>query len=319
VVIPTYGHRASLERVLQALARQTMPAHRYEIVVGIDGSIDGTEEMLASFKTPCPLIWRWQTNAGRAAACNLGVSIARGDLVVFLDDDLEPIPGFLEAHLEAHPPGTRRGIVGATPARLADRASVADETAGRFADDLDRPGAAASRFALRDFSGANFSISRSVLVAAHGFDVAFVAAGDQDLELCWRLLRAGVEIHFSAAAAAHRRRPGDFPALARDSAAKGRTAVLLAARHPSSPAALHGGWYTPGSIWRRLLVVCLLALTRIRPGTSAVVVRGVQALDRWRPPSLVHLRGAALDYFFELGAAAGRREIHEGRHADARR
>src|SRR4051812_8618211 len=42
VVIPTYQRRASVQRALRALSRQTLQPEYYEVIVAIDGSTDGT-------------------------------------------------------------------------------------------------------------------------------------------------------------------------------------------------------------------------------------------------------------------------------------
>jgi cellulose synthase/poly-beta-1,6-N-acetylglucosamine synthase-like glycosyltransferase len=52
---------------------------------------------------------------GRAGACNTGIRAARGELVILLDDDMEPIPSFLAAHELAHRGSTKLGVVGAVP------------------------------------------------------------------------------------------------------------------------------------------------------------------------------------------------------------
>src|SRR5215208_7003656 len=115
VVIPTYQRCGSVRRTLEALARQTIPASEYEVIVSIDGSTDGTKEMIERFQAPFRLRGMWQPNQGRAAARNAGIRAAQGPLVVFLDDDMEPVSGFLAAHLDAHPAGSRRAVVGPVP------------------------------------------------------------------------------------------------------------------------------------------------------------------------------------------------------------
>ena len=102
VVIPTYQRRALLELALRAHARQEMAAGQYEVVVSVDGSDDGTREMLAAFEAPYSLVWWWHPNVGRASARNLGIARARGELIVLLDDDMEPTPVFLRAHAAEH-------------------------------------------------------------------------------------------------------------------------------------------------------------------------------------------------------------------------
>src|SRR5512135_2587732 len=98
VIIPTYNRRDSVERALRALAHQTLAPETYEVIVSIDGSQDGTREMVATFVAPYQLSGIWQPNQGRAAACNAGIRAAQGDVLVILDDDMEAAPGFVLGH-----------------------------------------------------------------------------------------------------------------------------------------------------------------------------------------------------------------------------
>src|SRR5262245_4570156 len=102
VVIPTYARPASLERVLHSLCAQTLPGRDYEVIVSIDGCEDRTREALTRFAAPYALQWIWRPKSGRASACNAGIRVARGELVILLDDDMEPAPHFLAAHARAH-------------------------------------------------------------------------------------------------------------------------------------------------------------------------------------------------------------------------
>jgi len=110
VVIPTYQRCASLKRALEALTAQTMRPTDFEVVVSVDGSTDGTRDMLAEFEAPYRVVTHWQPNRGRAAACNAGIHQARGALIVLLDDDMQPAPEFLQAHASAHNDGRRRAV-----------------------------------------------------------------------------------------------------------------------------------------------------------------------------------------------------------------
>jgi len=107
VVIPTYNRRDSVERALRALARQEYPKSDYEVIVSIDGSQDGTREQVERFAAPFELLATWQPRKGRAPACNAGVRAARGELLVLLDDDMEPAPGLRASQVRAHSDGSR--------------------------------------------------------------------------------------------------------------------------------------------------------------------------------------------------------------------
>src|SRR4029453_2390525 len=144
VVIPSYGRKASVERALRALGRQTFPADLFEAVVSIDGSDDGTRESVAAFRAPYFIRGIWNPNRGRAAACNAGIRQARGSLVILLDDDMEPAPDFVESHARAHESDVVRGVLGAVPVAVErDSPPVVQFIATGFAlhlEKLGRPG-----------------------------------------------------------------------------------------------------------------------------------------------------------------------------------
>src|SRR4051794_35676673 len=92
IVVATYNRCAGLGELLRALARQTYPADRFDVVVIDDGSTDGTQALLNRIQVPYALNCLAQANEGPASARNLGVHHARGRLVLFLDDDVVPVP-----------------------------------------------------------------------------------------------------------------------------------------------------------------------------------------------------------------------------------
>ena len=69
VVIPTFNRLARLQRVLEALSRQTCDERQFEVVVVSDGCTDGTDDYLAA-TTPVPVLHARQDNAGPGAARN---------------------------------------------------------------------------------------------------------------------------------------------------------------------------------------------------------------------------------------------------------
>src|SRR5947209_6658963 len=104
IVIPTFNRRGLLRTTLEALARQTYPADQFEALVVSDGSSDGTDSMTESYAREAPYRLRLitQGNAGPSRARNRGVQEAIGDVVLFLDDDIESCPDLVGAHAGHH-------------------------------------------------------------------------------------------------------------------------------------------------------------------------------------------------------------------------
>ena len=122
VVVSTYNRCESVERLLSSLDRQTLPAAQFEVVVVIDGSEDGTREMVAGRAAAYAAAAIWQPNQKRAAACNAGVRAAAGELVLILDDDMEAAPGagarIWRRTPSCNPRGPALGVVGPVPMQL---------------------------------------------------------------------------------------------------------------------------------------------------------------------------------------------------------
>ncbi len=235
VIIPTYQRRNIVVRAITALAAQTLPASRFEVIVVIDGSDDGTYELLTALRPAFALRVLWQANQGRAAACNRGIQAAQGAIVVLLDDDMQPSPDFLAAHDAAHQSAQRRGVIGAAPVRIIAKDTLAAQyVAHKFNQHLVKLAQPGYRMVLRDFYSGNFSIRRDVLLAIGLFNQAFTRYGNEDLELALRLRQAEVAIGYDAAAIAFQHYPKDFAGLARDTFAKGQTAVQFARMHPEA-------------------------------------------------------------------------------------
>jgi glycosyltransferase involved in cell wall biosynthesis len=100
VVVPTHNKAPYLDLSLQSWRNQTF--RDYELIIVDDGSTDSTPEIVSSYRTSLPILAKRTDNNGRAAARNHGLAIARGDLVVFCDDDRVVHPQFLQAHIAAH-------------------------------------------------------------------------------------------------------------------------------------------------------------------------------------------------------------------------
>ena len=82
-IVPVFNGERYVREALDSIFAQTYP--RFEVIVVNDGSTDGTATIVAGFgDRVCSL---WQPNQGPATARNLGLDIAHGDYVAFLDAD----------------------------------------------------------------------------------------------------------------------------------------------------------------------------------------------------------------------------------------
>jgi len=312
VVIPTYERCDSVARVLRALVHQTFPSADYEVIVSINGSDDGTREMVAAFEAPHDLRAIWQPERGRAAACNAGIRAARGELIVLLDDDMEPTADFLAIHARAHPDGSRLGVFAAVPV-VVDGASspVVEYIASNFDLHLEKLARPDHEVGIRDFYSGNFSIRRDVLLEIGLFDEGFKSYGNEDGELAIRLRQAGVRLTYSAEAIAWQHYEKDFAGLARDKMAQGRTSVACALRHPEAVPELRIGTYRRGSRKWRLLRSMLLAASGSLQSLPNWIIQYVRWLEQKRPMRLQARYHLALDYFYWLGVRSALRENPE--------
>ena len=310
VVIPTYRRRDALLRLLGGLATQTIAPEDYEAIVVVDGSDDGTREAAEALTVPYELRVISQENRGRSAARNVGIGVARGELLVLLDDDMVPAAGLLEAHLEAHAAGDALAVMGAVPVVMSDEMSVpAAWVGGKFNRHMARLAESRAPLTLRDFYGGNLSVRRDVLARVRGFDEGFTRYGNEDLELSLRLEQCGVRLVHEPAAIAYQTYDKDFAGLASDTVSKGRTAVLLARKHPDARRRLKLGDAERDPLVRRLIVGALLLATRLHPSVRERVVRAMAALGEQHRALALRLYAPVLDYLYWCGVREAERDV----------
>ena len=85
ICIPTYNRAHYLKQALESILSQTF--NNFEVIVYDDGSIDSTVEVVKKFDDPRIHYFRGKENRGRPYARNQCVNLARGDWIVWLDDD----------------------------------------------------------------------------------------------------------------------------------------------------------------------------------------------------------------------------------------
>lgn len=108
LVMATCDKREYLALTLESLLAQTYT--RFEVVVCDDGTAGGVADITDPLRDRLDLTLVVQENRGRAAARNAALERARGDLVVFMDDDRMAAPEFVAAHVAAAAEG--EGAIG---------------------------------------------------------------------------------------------------------------------------------------------------------------------------------------------------------------
>jgi glycosyltransferase involved in cell wall biosynthesis len=231
VVIPTHNRSARLRRNLDALASQTLPAELLEVVVVADGCTDDTVAMLHALRPPFRLRTIAQPQPrGPAASRNAGAAAARGRLLVFLDDDIEPAPSLVEAHLQAHA-GPEMAVIGYAPPMLTEQSGFFRIALRRWWESMFAvmrdPG---HRFHAFDLLSGNMSLPACLFRRVGGFDPAFTC--HEDYELGVRLMEAGVLFAFAHNAVGHHHEQTDLRRALRRKFDEGCADVDLGRRHP---------------------------------------------------------------------------------------
>jgi len=110
IVVPVHNRAGLTRRCLDAILAEP-PAAETEIIVVDDGSTDETASVLAAYGGAVRALTR-PTNGGFATACNDGAAAARGEYVVFLNNDTLPRAGWLDALAEFADRHPRAAVVG---------------------------------------------------------------------------------------------------------------------------------------------------------------------------------------------------------------
>ncbi|MGF1491957.1 MAG: glycosyltransferase family 2 protein [Microcoleaceae cyanobacterium] len=232
IVIPTYNRLPILAKCLQALEHQTRNpwVTDYEVIVVDDGSTDDTIQWLEQHQSELLHVrYFCQQHQGPAAARNLGVEQAQGEIIVFIDSDLVVTETFLESHGQA--------LTQAQTQRGSDRIF----TYGRVINTCNFDNPTAEPFKLTDFSAAyfatgNVAIARHWLMEAGLFDPQFQQYGWEDLELGVRLKRLGLTLIKCPEAVGYHWHPPfsleQLPRLIDREKQRGRMGVVFYRKHP---------------------------------------------------------------------------------------
>jgi succinoglycan biosynthesis protein ExoA len=233
VIVPVRNEARTVEACLYSIAAQTYPRDRLEVLV-VDGmSDDGTPQIVSRFAAESTVDARLLRNPRRlpAAAMNLALDAARGDIIVRLDGHAAAAPDFLArsvALLEDSGADCAGGViesVGDTPAGEA----IALAMASRF-------GVGGARFRTGGEAGpadtVAFGAYRRDVFARIGRFAEDIEGGEDD-EFNYRLLDAGGRIVLDPAIRSRYLVRGDLRSLWRQYFRYGRAKPEVLRRHPA--------------------------------------------------------------------------------------
>jgi glycosyltransferase involved in cell wall biosynthesis/peptidoglycan/xylan/chitin deacetylase (PgdA/CDA1 family) len=275
VLIATHNRREMLERCLEALAAQEIDPAEFEVVVADDGSTDDTAAALDRLSTPFELRVIGHGKAGKPVVLNAAIEAARGEVCLFIDDDVIASPRLIAEHLEAHRREPRTLGIGVLVQRQPVKPDPyaeanARQWNGRYEGLSERP------LDWADCYGANFSAPTAALREIGGFAAGLPAI--EDIEIAFRLCREGgcVVEYLPAAEALHDdEKPG--ARIVADEERYGGFCAGFVSTHPETRGRLLG-WVNEPTLREVALRRLLLAL-RI-PTRALIAAGGLLPSDR---------------------------------------
>ena len=250
VIVLAYAVVEPLDACLAALTRE-LADHAAEVVVVVNGTSAGIDAVLAAHEDL--VVVRPPVNLGFAGGCNAGAAVARGDVLVFLNDDAVVHDGWLRALLDRL---DRDPAVAAVGSAISS-GGVVLEAGGRLEGGI-HPEALHRGDRLVDLgpaspvewaTGCSLAVRRSAFEAVSGFDPVFHPAYFEDVDLCLRLREQGWQIWVEPTSVVEHAESSSTTAIAKSVHFERSRATYLA-RWGSGRAHALGGSHRTGSTAR---------------------------------------------------------------------
>ena len=241
LVMPTYDEPGRLTAALESLSRQEYSREATQIIVVDDASpqleVDRLHAALAPFEL---LLIRNRENVGRARARNAALREAIGDIVIFLDSDMTVEPDFLSIHAERHQAHVDAAFIG----NIRFAGEIPATWLTRYIEGRGVHGAEANQpVHFKCFVTGNSSVRRASLLRIGFFDEDLTAYGGEDLELGYRLHRAGIPLYYAPEALSHHHHLRALEPLCQLMQTYGQRSIpVLLHKHPALASVLRLGF-----------------------------------------------------------------------------
>lgn len=253
VVTAIDDHVLDPRLLLRALARQSAPADRFEVILVDPHGVAAWPAAHAEWLSEGPELrvrYERTDGKGRARALNRALDLAGGDLVIFLADDFIPGPEFVASHLCFHAERTDRESVGigrvAFPRALRANPFMdwLESRGGVFGIELDTE---LPKIPEDFFFVGNASVKRALIDAAGRFDEDFLFYCWDDYEYGLRLRAAGMRAELVPGADTVHEHPITLRERSRQMREAGLSAATLERKRPAD-----GPWPGPADVpvWR---------------------------------------------------------------------
>jgi peptidoglycan/xylan/chitin deacetylase (PgdA/CDA1 family)/glycosyltransferase involved in cell wall biosynthesis len=233
VIVPTHGRRCLVVRLVELLREQEL--RDFEVVVVVDGADDDTVTALHALELPFPLTVLAQPHGGAAAARNAGAAAARGEILLFLDDDMAPDAALLAQHDRSYRDGAQM-VLGHLPLDPSSPTTATAASIGGWSERRRaRLAASNGMVPVTELISGQMSLLRAAFEQLGGFDLAFTRGGlvpGADRDFGYRARRAGLKIVFNPDAISHQFYAVDADDFTRRSRNGARGDRILAARYP---------------------------------------------------------------------------------------
>lgn len=277
VVIPSYRR---LERI-PSLVREYLAQDADQVIVVLDGPHAGWENILADERAdPRVVITELPENRGLALARIAGLGLVTSDIVLAVDDDVEPKSGLVARHRAFHAALTDRVLQGYMPVALPARRGRDHAPTFLYARDYEAQArgwaGSESSVILGSLWGGNVSLPTDLYRRAEAAKPSVRLEYNEDLDLGRRLEMLGAEAIFDSAARALHHHHRGLDGFRRECLARGGAVRMLEERWGERPAQLTPMVEIPASYNR-----ALAALQRaIAGGDKTFAERLVVALYR---------------------------------------